>query len=253
MLHVPRSVSFAAWGTAVVQGREDVSRLVRALARPDDDEHRVDGAEDLPALIALAAERGATGFRPVLPVPGDVSGLPGPAEFNVRVCAVGEAAITTGAARALGIVPDVVEYGSELEPGHLVTWTARDVESRPHLDAGDLGEADRGLRRALARTTEVLIELDVARWRPDVAELWVDLTDAALDPLALPPGWPARAVQMLTSALRLRAVIALATDDDGGAVSTWEAQRRRATLRELDVAARHAIRAAATPSTPGRA
>lgn len=255
VLYVPRSVRFAAWGTAVLAGRADradLADLVRAIRDPQDDDHLLSGpdaTEEEPGLLAegfdLLAGAGVRGLRPVLPVPGDLSGLPGPPEFNVVACEVGECVIGTGgpdgSAGALGLVPLITEYGSALEPGTSVTWTAHAVERRPHLDVADLGEADRDLRRALTEATTLLRELDVARWRPEVAEQWADLSGAVLDPLALPPGWPARAVAVLGTALRLRAIVDLAVDDDGGAVSGWEAGRRRTALRQLDGVARRAV------------
>lgn len=256
MLTVPRAVRFATWATAVLHGVARPDGLVRAVADPDDVALRVEaGAEaepgDLTGVLALAAGRGATGFRAVLPVPGDVTGLPGPAGFNALACEVGQAVLTTGTTAAMGVLPHTEVIGSHLEPGTVVTWRVQDVQARPHLDVADLAEADRALRTGLVEATRVLRGLDVARWRPEVAELWADLADLPLDSGALPPRWPPRAVAVLASGLRLRAVVALALDDDGGAVSGWEAQQRRATLRELDGVARRAVAAAAGPHPEG--
>jgi len=49
---------------------------------------------------------------------------------------------------------------------------------------------------------------------------------------------------VLTDALRMREVVALATVDDGAAVTSWQADRRTEVLRGLDRAARHAVVAA---------
>ncbi len=252
MLHVPRAVRFAAWATAVLRGRADLGRLTDAVTDPDDDTHRVEGVpgDAMAGLLEQLRECGATAARAVLPVPGDVTGLPGPAAFNVAACSAGAAVLSIGGRQAMGIVPHEVGYGSTTEPGVLVTWSVWQVHHRPHAEVADLGEADRALRSALIEATEVLSELDVARSRPEVAELWADLAGAGIDPGALPPDVPSRAVLVLTSALRLRAIVALALADDGGSVSGWEAQQRRGTLRQLDGVARHAVHAAATPQPP---
>ncbi len=256
MLFVPRTVRLATWASAVLTGRAELADLVRAVRGPGDVDPGSGGEHHpLPELVGLLADSGVTALRVVLPVPGDVSGLPGPPEFNSLACDVGECAVTVSGSLpsaaapppAFGVVPQAAGFGSQLEPGTLVTWTVHPVHWRPHLAVTDLGEADRRLRRALAAATSVLGDLDVARWRPEVAELWDDLSGAVLDPTALPPTWPGRAVQVLTTGLRLRAIIDLALDDDGGAVSGWEAQQRRASLRELDGVARHAVAAAAGP------
>jgi hypothetical protein len=52
---------------------------------------------------------------------------------------------------------------------------------------------------------------------------------------------------VLATGLRLRAILELALQDDGGAVSGWEAGRRAEVLRRLDGVARRALSAAASP------
>ncbi len=45
-------------------------------------------------------------------------------------------------------------------------------------------------------------------------------------------------------AVRLRAIVDLATADDGGSVNLWQADQRSTALREVDRASRHAVGAA---------
>ena len=90
-----------------------------------------------------------------------------------------------------------------------------------------------------------LAELDVARWRPEVADRLIDLREG--DPLSAPPGVPARCVALAAQALRAREVVDLALEDDGAAVSAAEARRRRDALDPLARAARRALVAACSP------
>jgi len=61
----------------------------------------------------------------------------------------------------------------------------------------------------------------------------------------LPPSTPPRCVQVLATAARVRAIVALASEDDGAAVTGHEALRRSEALRELDSVCRRAMAAAA--------
>jgi hypothetical protein len=64
----------------------------------------------------------------------------------------------------------------------------------------------------------------------------------------LPAGTPPRSLQVLATAGRLRAVLSLAGEDDGAAVTAWEAGERARTLRTLDVVCRRAVVAAVNAS-----
>ena len=148
----------------------------------------------------------------------------------------GEAVIALGVRTEPGIgwVPERV--------GHAVEWTSYDARRRMPLD---LGDADRTLRRTLLDAANELARLDVARWRPEVADALHDLR--AGDPVAAPPGVPARAADLARRALHLEEVVDLALDSDGAAVSAGEIAARRAVLLPLGTAARHALTAACSP------
>jgi hypothetical protein len=248
---VPRAVLLASWGTAALRGEVSPEHAARWAFRADDevDGDAVDVAEVLTRLLA----EGVPGFRVVLPVAGDPLGLPGPAAFNALACEAGECVIATGPATAasssrpaagtLALVPQVLPFGSDLEPGVVVGWHEHPVALRP-AGGEALAGADRALRTGLRKAADVLTELDVARWRPEAAERWADLRSAQLDARLLPAALRARALAVLSDALRLRALLALALEDDGGAVSSWEATRRADVLRRLDGVARHAVAAA---------
>ncbi|GAB2673648.1 hypothetical protein [Thalassiella azotivora] len=227
-------------------------------ARPD---------EALTALVRWAAspDRLAT---VVLPVPGHALGLPGPPSLNVAALDAGECVLVHpldargaargpvpgpasgaggtagGAAGGAGLVPEVEEFGSWLEPGASVTWRVHAANPRRVTDLGSLSEAERALREALVTSTEVIAGLDVERWRPDAADRIAAIRDGGLDRRVVPPGTPGRALRVLATAARVRAVVELAREDDGAAVSGWQADRRSHALREVDQVARRALVAA---------
>jgi hypothetical protein len=62
-----------------------------------------------------------------------------------------------------------------------------------------------------------------------------------------PPGIPARCVDLAARGLQAVEIVDLALADDGGAVTAWEATRRRDALRPLERAGRRALVAAASP------
>jgi hypothetical protein len=252
VLEIPRSARLAAWGTAWLQGRASTAAVVRAVTR-DDEPHRVEPPDlvptrDLEGLLGGLREAGVSALRVVLPVPGDPVGLPGPPTFNTGAIDAGECVLTSSGP-AWGIVPEVAVFGSEWEPGYLVTWqVAPVVEGRPPGTEG-LAEAERALREGLLEATTRLTRLDVAALGPDAAEQLQSLRRAEISPGVLPEGTPARSLQVLSTAGRLRAVLSLATRDDGAAVNAFEAQERGRTLRELDVVCRHAVVAAVNAAT----
>ena len=107
-----------------------------------------------------------------------------------------------------------------------------------------LAEADRDLAVALREATDLLADLDLARWDPDSAEAVDLLRRGRLDGDGLAPGYPNRAHEVLARARRLRAIVELAGRGDGAAVTAGESAARVAALIPLDRAARYAEMAA---------
>ncbi len=101
------------------------------------------------------------------------------------------------------------------------------------------------LRRILLDAANDLARLEVARWRPEVADFLHDLR--AGEPVVVPPGVPARAADLARRSLHLQEVVDLALDSEGAAVSAGEIAARRAVLLPLGAAARHALTAAFSP------
>jgi hypothetical protein len=94
----------------------------------------------------------------------------------------------------------------------------------------------------LLDTSDRLVELDVARWRPEVADELMALRNHV--DLALPSGMATRAVRLVGLANRCRTIVDLALADDGAAVTAGEADARRDALLPLDHAARRGLVAA---------
>ena len=250
-LDLPRGVRLALWGSAFLARETDLPSVLRAVQR-DDETHTVSGvtsAGDLAELLPDLAASGATALRVVLPAPGDPFGLAGPADFTVEATDAGEAVLVEGGPVPLGLVPHVTEFGSVLEPGAIVDWRVSQVQP-PRPLAESLGDADRSLREATRSATEALAGLDVSRWREDAAERISGVRDGRLPADAVPHRFDARAARVLTSAARVRAIAALALEDDGAAVTGWEAAERARSLREVDAVARRSLAIAANVEAP---
>ncbi len=243
-LALPRSVVLALWFAA----RTD-PRTATDAVQDEDEPHTVLGSDaaDLAGLLATTA-RPVAQVAAVLPVPGDPASAP--REVTEQATHAGEAVLLrTESGRCTALVPDVQRFGSALEFGHLVTWRVVPTDDwRPAVLAhlGSLADAERELREGLATATEALVDLDVARWRPEAAAQIGAVRDAVLPASRLPAGIEGRRVRVLASAARLRAIVALAGQDDGGAVNLWQADQRSTALREVDRVARRALAAAAT-------
>jgi len=262
----PRSALLVAWGRAWLAGEAALPELAgRAHAR--DAAAGVVGleralvlesaaglppaeprpAQDEPLDRAMGRLRasGVERLRLVLPVPGDALGLPGPGGFSAAALACGEGVLALRSdGSGVGLVPAVTTHGSEAD-GIVTTvrWTAHPVQASP-VDPGPfLPDAEHDLRAGVLDCLSVLTALDVARWRPDVAQALDDLrrqTRQGIGGDELPRAYPARARELLVRARSLSAVVALASGDAGGAVDTRESVAREQALRELG---RHVRRA----------
>ena len=236
----PRSALLTAWGNAWLAGEAGLPELVRKVTS-DDDAHRVVdlGRDELPLQAAVAQLRasGVHRLRLVLPAPGDALGLPGPGRFTTAALTASEGVLALCPdGRGTGLVPTLQSHGSPFDGTVTsVTWTAYDVAAGP--DPGPfLHDAEHDLRRGVVEAAAALRDLDVARWRPDVAGALADLRRDArrgLDDDELPGSHPPRARQLLVQARQLAAVLALAGQDSGGALDRHETAGREQALREL--------------------
>lgn len=230
---LPDATRFALWFTAWNRGETSLDETRDAIIA-DDAAHDITGLASgtAPLILALGELRslGAHAAGVALPVPGDPLGLAGPPGYNTLALEHGEAVLLEGS--GLGLVP--------VRTGVGVVWQALQAETLRQLP--DLSEADQQLRRSLAEAADDLAALDVARWRPEVADELLALRRPV--DLHLPPTVSGRASRMLGLALRCRTIVNLALEDDGAAVSAQEIARRRDALLPLDHAARRAVVAA---------
>jgi hypothetical protein len=237
---LPDSARFALWFTAWCAGATSLDETRDAIVA-DDAAHDVTDLPSgtTPVILALGELRGlgATGAGVALPVSGDPLGLAGPPAYNDLALEYGEGVVLHGV--DLGLVPHRAGAG--------VVWRCLPAISLRQMP--DPSEADTALRQALVRAADDLAALDVARWRPEVADELMSLRRP--HDLALPSGTSARAGRMLGLATRCRSIVELALEDDGGAVSAHEAARRREALLPLDHAARRALVAACSYSREG--
>ncbi len=246
-ISLPASCRLAWWATSWLRGQVVTDLLVDAVL-DQDATHAVAGltnaglaGDDATDTLVVALGRlraaGAVGFGAALPVDGDPVGLGGPRGFNTAALEIGEAVVVSAAGPGganVGLVP--------LRVGAAITWTAHAADRR---QLPDVGEADRTLRASLLETAEALARLEVARWRPEVADRLMDLRHRPH--LDAPDGVPPRCVDLAARGLQAAEIVELALEDDGGAVTAYEIETRRAALRPLERAARRALVAACSP------
>jgi hypothetical protein len=250
-----RSGPLAAWTSAWLAGDTGLDEVITAVTGSDGP-HQVGGFADFDAeLVSLrevlvAWRRAKEPVKVMLPVAGDVRGLPGPAQFRSAALEAGEA-VCGG---AIGIVPQVIEYFPSSAPS-TVLWQAFAIEPLPpdHLS---LADAQFELTHAIRESASALSAADVAGWVDDIAD---ELHDArrAGEHLNLPPRFPSSAVALVAQGERLHAVLELAyRDPTGGAIDRTGIAARADGLRPLTTAVRRARLAgynalADKPAAPG--
>jgi hypothetical protein len=234
-----RSGPLAAWTSAWLAGLASIDDVVEAVTG-DDAPHQVGGlaefdAELVPLRDALVAwRRLGQPVRAVLPVAGDVRGLPGPAEFRSSALEAGEA-VCGG---TLGLVPQVIDHSPSSAPP-TVLWQAF-TTAPPPGDYQAVTDAQFELTQVIRDCASALSAADVAGWMDDIAD---ELHDArrAGERLNLPPRFPSRAVTLVAQAERLQAVLDLAfRDPTGGAIDRTGIAARADGLRPLATAVRRA-------------
>jgi hypothetical protein len=232
---LPTSARFALWFSAWTAGAVSLDDARDAIVG-DDTAHDViglpDQSEAVPLILALGLLRAEGGREAglALPAPGDPLGLAGPADFNAEVVDAGQGVVVIGA--GLGLVPHQVGAGVQWQCHRAVT----------ERQVPDPAEADTLLRGALLDSAQRLVELDVARWRPEVADELMALRRHV--DLVFPDGMAPRAVRLAGLAARCRTIVELALEDDGASITAAEADSRKEALRPLDHAARRGLVAA---------
>lgn len=222
----------AWWGTAWLRGQVVADELLDAVIA-DDATHLVssDGVvEPLAVGLGQLRRRGLTALGLALPIEGDLLGLGGPRPLNDAALEAGAAVVGAG----VGLVP--------VRVGAAVTWHLLAAERR---QLPDVGEASRALRAELAATADRLAALEVAKWRPEVADELMNLR--RLSPPPAPSCTPAECVELAARGRQALAIVDLARYDDGGAVTAYDAAQRWEALTGLERAGRRAVVAAGSP------
>jgi hypothetical protein len=236
---VLRSGPLAAWAAAFFAGQASLDQAADAVSGRDAP-HQVGGLpgwdfELVPLREVLVAwRRSGASVRVVLPVAGDVRGLPGPAAFRTAALERGEAVV----GRGLGVVPEVIDYAPSSAPP-TVLWQAFEVERAP-ADHVSVADAQYDLTTAIRDAASALSAADVAGWVDDVTDTLHDARRAG-ERLNLPPAFPSRAVALIAQAERLQAVLDLAyADPIGGAIDRMGVAARSSALAPLATAVRRA-------------
>ena len=153
----------------------------------------------------------------VLPVPGDVRGLPAGTQFQRDALTAGEAILVgRDPSDAVGLVPDFeydeLEDESECEPEPTaLSWTVYSVPGTPAPEYLDLAEAEYALRAAVRSAADALGAIRAAG--TDVADPrgLVEQVLEATREHRLPDHAPPRAVRVLENAAHIDAIITVSS------------------------------------------
>jgi hypothetical protein len=153
----------------------------------------------------------------VLPVPGDVRGLPAGTQFQRDAVTAGEAILVgRDPSDAVGLVPDFeydeLEDESEFEPEPTaLSWTVYSVPGTPTPECLDLAEAEYALRAAVRSAADALGAIRAAG--TDVADPrgLVEQVLEATREHRVPDHAPARAVRVLENAAHIDAIITVSS------------------------------------------
>ena len=238
-LTAPVSIVLALWapvpsshGLSLVQGPDGVHDVIGSTTSSS--AGGSPGSSGAEGFEHIGLERWLTGARPLSRV---TAVLPSPADGNGNwgsLLDIEEGVVLEGAVGRVLLVPE--------DSGTSVSWHAELLSSPlPPLDAA---HARRQVHAATEEAIEALIELDLARERPEMADALNDLLTAVVDPRLVPPWLARRDRDLLERSLRLAGMCELALDDDGAATTALQAQRRADVLRPLLAVARHGAAAA---------
>ena len=230
----------------MLRGRASIDDAVDALTT-DVDDVDVSGLPDEPDAVQLSwalgnlRRQGITGLCYTWAAPGNTGRLPGPPDFNARAVSRGGAVVSVDGLM-LGVLADVTTVGSDEDHLVRVQWQVERVQRFAQPFAVSLPQAERQMIEALHRGLSALERLEVAQWRDEVLDVMKAWNDD--DALLAPPGLPDRAYRVMAQTQRLLAVLDLAIEDDGGALSSGEASARQAVLAPMIPAIRDASSAA---------
>lgn len=191
-------------------------------------------------LLSAVRRAGAGGGRLLLPVPGDVRGLPPEGSLGPTALEAGELTVLSGTELGgadVAVVPTTVADA-------VMRWTVFVVGPLPPAPEAGLPDAEHGLRGAVRQAATTLVDLGVARHRPGVRDEIAQTLERRARP-PWPEGTPARALRVLQQADEVEAIVVAANvDEPGGALSASAAAARSTALRPLSTLIREARRSA---------
>ena len=197
---------------------------------------------------------GSPAFSVVLPVPGDVRGLPAGTQFQRDAVTAGEAIVIDGgptSAAAVGLVPDF-EYddADESEDDAEVSglsWTVYSMPAAPRAEHVDLGDAEFALRSAVRSAADALGAIRTEAGGLDVADprKLVEQVMESSGQHRAPEHAPSRALRVLENAAHIDAIVTVSSGlMPIGLQSSSEAQIANEALRPLSAVVRSARLAA---------
>ena len=211
------------------------------------------GAVSMLQTLRTAAGSGlsAPAIGVVLPVPGDVRGLPAGTQLQRDAITAGEAILVgRDHSAAIGLVPDFeydeLEDESDFEPEPTaLSWTVYSLPGAPTPEYLDLGEAEYALRSAVQSAADALGAIRAAG--TDVADPR-GLVEQVLEGTRghqVPDHAPSRAVRVLENAAHIDAIVTVSSGlMPIGLQSSSEAQIANEALRPLSAVVRSARLAA---------
>jgi hypothetical protein len=211
------------------------------------------GVVSLLQTLRTAAGRSPAGtpsITVVLPIPGDVRGLPPGTQFGQDAVAAGEAVIVThpeDPGKAVGLVPELEydESDDELVTPELaaLSWTVYSLPSAPVIDHIELGEAEYDLRLAVRSAADALTAIGLGSAGVDVDDPrgMVERLLESTRHHQVPEPAPSRALRVLENAAHVDAIIAVSAGLSRiGTQSLSEAQIATDALRPLAAVVRSA-------------
>jgi hypothetical protein len=172
------------------------------------------GAVSMLQTLRTAAGSGLTApaIGVVLPVPGDVRGLPAGTQFQRDAIAAGEAILVgRDHSATVGLVPDFeydeLEDESDFEPEPTaLSWTVYSVPGVPTPEHLDLGEAEYALRSAVRSAADALGAIRAAGTEVADPRRLVEQVLEEARRHQLPDHAPSRAVRVLENAAHIDAI-----------------------------------------------
>lgn len=233
-----RCAQLAAWGSAWLAGTAAFDQVLDAVAG----RHRHLAGPGFPpaALHPVGAaltdwkQAGSVALRLALPVPGDVRGLAGSAEFRAAALAAGQAVYGAGAGVTVLAGPDTPSSA-----GRELVWHRDNVDELPP-DPISLADAEHDLAETIRQTATDFASRGITSWLSDIAPALSSARRAG-ERLHLPASHPPRGVRLIAQAERLTAVLVVVDSDDTGQLTAAAHAERAALLAPLRLAVRRAL------------